>query len=246
MEYKRPKKLLTYKDAKKFYVENSELFEPLVSNYTIEHIVPQHVFHTLNPEIKSDMHNFMLYPKKLNNARKNNKLSDRIRNSLDTISDVNAYDSEGEKKEIKTFLDIKNNSYSYNQTFIPNEKYRGIISRSIAYFVCTYPEYKKYIFKYVINPNTLLIWYHTYPISKFEIFMNNKIRRIQGNNNIFLLKPYLIHDLLKDYVNTNMFLKFEYKNHFCKKDIESWNVIDLIILVIYVNFFQKLYHFLSE
>tara|TARA_B100000886_G_scaffold305233_1_gene236872 strand:+ start:682 stop:1350 length:669 start_codon:yes stop_codon:yes gene_type:complete len=169
--------------------------------YNLEHIVPQSIFKG-NKNLKSDMHNIILYPEKMNLHRSN----------YEYISDFKLYpnskliDCNGEVVDyIEPIEDnnvcIKTSSKRY---FLPQKKYRGLISRSCMYVLTTYPKYKDDILNNVINPYTLLTWHHQYPVTDFEIYKNNKIYEYQKNKNEFICDPKLLVEVMQDILDIDI------------------------------------------
>ena len=197
MSYNRVRKII-----KDIYNTNSK-------EYNLEHIVPQSFFKG-DKKLKSDMHNIILYPEKMNLHRSN----------FEYISDFKLYPSSkliNNKGEVFDYIEpiqdsnvcIKTSSKRY---FLPEKKYRGLISRSCMYVLTTYPKYKDDILNNVINPYTLLTWHHQHPITDFEIYKNNKIYEYQKNKNEFICNPKLLVDVMQDMldIDLSIFKKFIY------------------------------------
>lgn len=218
---KPPRRLLPYRDARKSFLQWYETCGNTdVQNHTaltIEHVVPHCIFKATRPELSGDMYNFILYPSKLNNKRNNLRMTDHIPIAS---NDLHVYDNEGEKSVIKTHADLFGKyAFSYIGNFVPLVQHRGMISRCIAYFVATYPEYAKDVFTKVIDPNILLMWYHMYPITESEMKLNKHIQRIQGNTNPFINHPEAIRDYMSEYVNMDVFASFDYSAHRCHTNV---------------------------
>ena len=63
------------------------------------------------------------------------------------------------------------------------------------YFIRVY-HWEETIFKYVIDPYTILLWHHQYPVSEFEKKKNECILKHQGNENKYVSNPEkLVHDM---------------------------------------------------
>ena len=197
MSYKRVKAII-----KEIYNTNSK-------KYNLEHIVPQSIFKG-NKSLKSDMHNIILYPEKMNLHRSN----------FEYISDFKLYpnskliDNNG---EVMNYIEpIKDNNIciktASKRFFLPQKKYRGFISRSCMYVLTSYPLYKDHIFDNVINPYTLLTWHHQYPVTEFERYKNNKIYEYQKNKNEFICDPKLLVEIMEDIldIDISIFKNFKY------------------------------------
>lgn len=198
-----PHSLIKYKSYK--LVKNimfSEIYEidpNLWKNYNIEHIVPQSLYKK-EPNIKKDMHNLILYPKSLNSHRSNYKY----------VSDPKIYDESvilnknGHKisylKPIKKNISIKNNKM---RIFHPNEQYKGQIARACMYFTRVY-NWSDIIFRHVIDPYTILLWHHQYPVSDFEKKKNQIIFCHQGNENKYVSNPKRLVSDMESLLNTKL------------------------------------------
>ena len=179
------------------------------SDHSLEHVVPQSLYKN-ESILKRDLHNIILYPNKINLHRSNYKY----------ISDLKIYpeskilDNIGnEIKYIEPILDndiyIKTNG---QKSFYPACKYRGLIARSSMYFANVYPEYQEQIFKNVIDPYTLLMWHHEYPISKFELNKNKFTYELQGNQNFYIIEPKLLVSDMENILgeNLNIYRNFKF------------------------------------
>lgn len=216
MVAKPPGKLLSYRNARKTFLSWYEqsscntIEHKVLAPKTIEHVVPQCMYKHTRPELSGDMHNFIVYPGKLNSRRSNFRLTDRI----PMTSAVNVLDKEGEVTKVRTHKDLRCNSFSYMGNFVPLVKHRGRIARCVAYFVAAHPDMANDIFQKVIDPSILVMWYHLYPISKWEVKLNRHIQQVQGNENPFVSRPEVIHECFSQYINMDMFKAFDYSKHF--------------------------------
>ena len=135
------------------------------------------------------MHNIFLTNGKLNSYRSNYKFVDE---SEYLIKKNNAYYFKNNE------LIIYNSSINYrNNTlklFIPIHSSRGLIARSIAYMKYTYNDL---VLENVIDINILLKWNKEYPPSEIEKKRNLLIKKIQGNENIFINN----YELVNNYFN---------------------------------------------
>ena len=147
--------------------------------YSLEHIYP--ISH-MTDSAKIDMHNLFKTTKNLNNARSNYKFSDYEEiliypnNSWYTIINYVTHN--------KNWIALENNNYVNHKKklFIPSDESKGIISRAILYMTFKY----KYKFEKVINLDTLISWYLTYPPTDKEKYHNNYVKKIQYNDNKFI------------------------------------------------------------
>ena len=197
-QHQIPNKYMNYNRVKLII---KDIYNTGDKRYNLEHIVPQSIFKG-NKSLKSDMHNIILYPEKMNLHRSN----------YEYISDFKLYpnskliDCNGEVVDyIEPIEDnnvcIKTSSKRY---FLPQKKYRGLISRSCMYVLTTYPKYKDDILNNVINPYTLLTWHHQYPVTDFEIYKNNKIYEYQKNKNEFICDPKLLVEVMQDILDIDI------------------------------------------
>ena len=180
------------------------------NDYSLEHIVPQSIYKKNQSILKRDLHNIILYPNKINLHRSNYKY----------ISDLKIYpkskilDSRG--NEIQYIEPILNNDIYIKtnelKSFYPACKYRGLIARSSMYFANVYPEYQEQIFKNVIDPYTILMWHHEYPISKFELNKNKFTYELQGNQNFYIIEPKLLVSDMENILgeNLNIYRNFKF------------------------------------
>jgi len=158
------------------------------STTTLEHIIPQSIYKK-DKKLCRDLHNLILYPSKVNIHRSNFKYISDFKiyedsKILDGYGNICNYD-----KPLHDNFYIKNSKKKY---FLPNNKFKGIISRAAMYFLYTYPKYTNKILKDIIDPYTILTWHHQYPVSEFEIYKNYEIAKIQGNKNMFINNPQLL------------------------------------------------------
>jgi len=208
---------------------------------TVEHVVPQCIYRKQRPELSGDMHNFMVYPGKLNRKRSNLRLTDHIPltvsetsstlffpNEKDnnakqpTISrkrnanciEISVMDFEGNDKSLKKSSDLCGSAaFSYRGHFVPMVAHRGRLSRSVAYFIMTYPEFSQDIFEKVMTPEIMVMWHHMHPVSEWELQLDSHIEKTQGNHNVFVTHPEKIK-VIDKYTKMDIFKHFDYANHF--------------------------------
>lgn len=193
-------KYKSYKLVKNIMFYEIYQIEPTIwKDYNIEHIVPQSVYQK-DPIVKKDMHNLILYPKCLNSHRSNYKY----------VSDPKIYDEsiilnkKGDKVNFIKPLQ-KNNSIKNNKMriFHPNEQYKGQIARACMYFIHVY-NWSDIIFRHVIDPYTILLWHHQYPVSDFENKKNKIILSYQGNENKYVSNPKRLVSDMESLLNTKL------------------------------------------
>ena len=191
LSFNIPNKFIQYKNIKFFY-EN--LYNLGKSNkYSLEHIVPQSIFKKKYLNYTRDMHNIIVYPLKLNNHRSNYKYVNDLNFYCDSILlnkfGQKIYYSDYKNEILYDDVCIKTNS---KKTFHPCDMYKGQIARATMYFATTYPEFKNDVFDLVIDPNDIINWHYDFPVTKFEKEKNDIIKKLQGNNNIYISHPSLL------------------------------------------------------
>ena len=170
-----------------------------VDNFTkfesMEHIIPQSFM--VDKKNRNEMHNIILIPTKLNNARANFKFVDQIPENVPTTF-LNEYGEKTKKRTTTSSVKCKE-----LKLFSPAEEYRGMIARAVLFFVFYHVnESQPIIFNKVIDKETVLQWNQNYPPTPFEYYKNKCIQRLQGNDNIFIShynQTKSIHALLKIY-----------------------------------------------
>jgi hypothetical protein len=129
---------------------------------SLEHIYPKHL---LNVSHYNDYHNIFKASKKLNNARSNYIFSDNLNIKWDKLSDDNYI----------------SNKY---KLFMPREKDRGIIARSMLYM--TY----KYNYQIIMDKEILYKWCLKYNPQFDEYLHNLYIKNHFGYDNPLITKFY--------------------------------------------------------
>ena len=134
--------------------------------YSIEHIYP--ISYLITDNSKNDMHNLIKTSKDLNNARGNYKY----------------IDLEEKNYNNKNWIELDNFNYvNHNKKlFIPNNNSKGLISRAILYINDIYDVE----IENIINIDTLIKWYISYPPYNDEKYHNKYINKIQNTDNKFI------------------------------------------------------------
>lgn len=149
----------------KHFIKNNKLLPILYSKndyMSLEHIYPKHL---LNVEHYNDYHNIFSASKKINNLRSNYVFCDN--------------------KHIKWDIGIDNNYISNKyKLFMPREKDRGIIARTMLYM--TY----KYNYNIIMDKNTLYNWCLDYKPNMNEYLHNLYITQYFGYSNPLITKYY--------------------------------------------------------
>ncbi len=205
----KPSKYISYKNIRPFYFDFYKKFVDIKEKeYSLEHVIPQSLY--CNEKLlKRDLHNIILYPSKVNTHRSNYKYISDFKifpNSkiLDNMGNEIEYTEPISDREIY----IKTNG---KKNFYPADKYRGLIARSSMYFANTYPDYQDTIFKKIIDPYTILMWHHEYPISNFELNKNKFIYELQGNKNLYISEPKLLVLDMENILGENLDVYQNYK-----------------------------------
>lgn len=163
---------------------------------SMEHIIPKSFM--IDKQNRNEMHNIILIPTKLNNARANFKFVDEIPENVPTTT-LNEFGEVTKKRTNTSSVKCKQ-----LQIFSPAEEYRGMIARAILFFVFYYVnESQPIIFDKVIDKETVLKWNQEYPPTPFEYYKNKCIQKLQGNDNIFISyynqskSNYVLHKMNK-------------------------------------------------
>lgn len=138
-----------------------------------EHIVPQSWFNALEP-MKGDLHHLFICDPECNIARSNFP-----------YEDFNFYQPESPEETVQNRCGVAEDG-----RFEP-EYGKGIVARSMMYFLLRYPKAIKKAFQIQINLQLLLNWHREFPVSLYEKHRNQTIYRIQGNRNPFIDFPDL-------------------------------------------------------
>ena len=201
-------KYQSYQKVKEIiYTEIYKIEKDSKRKFNLEHIVPQS-YYGKDPTVKKDMHNLIIYPKDLNSHRSNYKY----------VSDTKIYDESiilndsGDKVKFKKPLK-KNNSIKNNKKkiFHPRDEFKGQIARACMYFIRVY-NWDETVFKYVIDPYTILLWHHQYPVTEFEKSKNEIILKYQKNENKYVSNPKRLVSDMETLLRTKLtsFKDYEY------------------------------------
>lgn len=187
---------ITYTKAKYILhkeINNIDIYGDNSVEKNTEHIFPQYLFknNIKKDEMKCDLHNLYLCNSKLNSQRSNFKYishEDYIDNGFDNYVDTTGNKVQGKDMFVKKgYIMIFNKK---NKKFVPNLNSRGMISRSLAYFVIKYDIVHQ--LNDVIDINTLIEWNLKDPPTNEEYFKNIICYKYQNNYNPFIID----HDLM--------------------------------------------------
>lgn len=143
--------------------------------WTCEHVVPKSLFREHN-----DLHNLILFPYSLNNARSNFPYVDSIPSNMSTkivYPCVSAHCDCPWKGKLVS-----------RQSFIPPDMWKGMIARSVLYMKDKYPWHEKMIQTKVLAFDTALEWDHEFPATPPEQEWNQIIQMVQGDLNPYIRK----------------------------------------------------------
>ncbi|MEH7109220.1 endonuclease I family protein [Bacillus sp. JJ1764] len=142
-----------------------------------EHIVPQSWFGAVEP-MKGDLHHLFVCEPACNIARSNFP-----------YDDFTFYQPETPNEPIQNLCGV-----AVYGRFEP-ENGKGIVARSMLYFILRYPKAIKKSFRTQINIPLLIRWHKEFPVSLYEKHRNQTIYQIQGNRNPFIDYPELVEKL---------------------------------------------------
>ncbi|PNG99805.1 hypothetical protein TSOC_014404 [Tetrabaena socialis] len=137
------------------------------------------------------MHNFMLYPMRLNAKRGTLPMTEAIRIGHETQALGRA---SGDSMAVQKAADLDRHCITYRGHFVPSKKSRGKLARSVGYVMMAHPELADVIHERVLDVHTLLWWHHTHPISPWEVALDSMIHSAQGRHNTLVNTPESIWD----------------------------------------------------
>lgn len=185
------------------YIDFIDIYGNHSNVKNMEHVYPQSLFKHDNKfkYMKSDMHNLYLCNAKLNMLKQNYKYVDK--NEFFTDKKYIFYDkNERNIDNIELMLQKEQGILAINNNkklFLPHMHSRGIISRSLAYFIIKYDYLDK--INDVIDLHTMINWNYEYCVSKEEYIKNMVIMMHQRNNNLFISYPELMYYAFSDKVD---------------------------------------------
>lgn len=180
---------------KSFWIERFQL-PSLCSQsieWTCEHIVPKSVIP--KSSIHNNLHNLILLPKLLNNARSNYCYTNDQEKIIKKVS--GCHGCKGTDCHIKGLLVTSTKEPSFN----PPELWRGELARAVLYMTAKYPTYSQVIESKVLSRRTAYKWLLTYPPDWRHIEWDKLVYSVQGDHNIYTLWSYKYH---KSHTNTLM------------------------------------------
>lgn len=169
------------------------VFYGMNTKLTIEHVVPQSYMKqsTANSKIPiSDIHNMILYSRKLNIHRSNYSFVDE-KEITNTGTNITYLDYLGNKIDLNAPYPTKQYAIkdSFFRTFCPMHQHRGQIARICGYMYTQYPDLENIITTKLIDPSLLLEWHETHPVSDYEKYKNDVIADHQNNRNMYIDEP---------------------------------------------------------
>lgn len=219
------------------YLKFIPIYGIINNNLNIEHLWCKSW--TDNKILINDMHNLYLANAELNAKRndygfskikykKNNMMNDNMlllsnKGKIIKNNDLD-YDNIFYKKKYFNYckVDLK------KLKFEPPDESKGLIIRSLTYFLHQYPSLTIAKFESAISFKYYLKWFYKYKVTKEEIIRNEYIYFFQGNINPFVKYPILIPLLYDDNIYKNI------------KVIP--NTLYSIIYSIYVRFILNIYY----
>lgn len=192
-------------------INNIDIYGDNLHKKNVEHIFPQMYFKNNEKKniMKSDMHNLLLCSEKLNSYRQHFKFVDPsyLHNlTKNELSSFNIISSNFNKiTDVNELISQKHDVVmvnSKNKLFIPSQKSRGSISRSLAYFSTKYNFTEE--LKNVIDINTLIKWNQLHPVNIDEYHKNIVIYKYHNVVNPFIIYPDLINYCFVDLENINI------------------------------------------
>jgi len=184
------RKILPLKQSKdllrSFWIERLEKTEPQCKNivWTCEHVIPKSMIREHN-----DLHNLILLPARINNARSNFKYiqglgHDDIYKSNLTLKEVVSC---GKLCDISCKMKAKSVS---NKFFMPPDLFKGMIGRSVLQMTEKYPYHKNLVNKCVLDLGVASIWDYYYPATIDEMIWNDIVEKFQGDTNAYVSKSF--------------------------------------------------------
>jgi hypothetical protein len=188
-------------------------------NRTIEHVVPRHLFRNRRPEMDGDMHNFQVYPARLNSVRgirRHGSASDVTFLEKRSKSLVAALSREtGLPLLARNSREFRSSCLAQGAIFVPEISARGRIARCAGYVMLTYPDLAADVHERVLDIDRLILWHHLHPISSREARMNAMISDVQGIQNDLIADPSSIRGLGESFgCQMDLFDAFDYAGHF--------------------------------
>lgn len=141
--------------------------------WTCEHVVPRSLIMEHN-----DLHNLILLPSRLNNARSNypyinNRLNETSRIIWPCFNKGCHCNTTG--KLISKHL------------FVPPDLFKGMIARSVLFMDEKYPHHHDLIHKRVLDLGVASMWDTMHPATKYEAEWDRIVSSIQGDSNHFIM-----------------------------------------------------------
>ncbi len=149
-------------------------------HFNIEHIIPQ----SFDPRIKGDMHTIFMCDKQLNNFRSNYSFIEDVKRKKNSTKFVYLIYQNG-----TYYTSSKRDHYycafsHFYGLFVPPESSRGMIARSLLYYMDKYKS--EDIVKKIVDIRLLSEWNRKYGVTEMEYLRNEEIFQIQENRNPFI------------------------------------------------------------
>lgn len=164
---------------------------------TIEHIVPQSRLRRCGyaPAV-GDMHNFLVYPARLNQARGVSRMVDEAHVLASWLA-PRALDEAGHEVPAPwTPCVLRDRVVAWvgdgGAAFVPPRRLRGRIARAVAYMRAEYPRLQELEPDAELAPDLLLAWHLQHPACKEERAQERWVASVQGVANPFVRRPSLL------------------------------------------------------
>ncbi len=185
--------LLPYSSARRMFIRRQSTDKKIApTTVSIEHIVPQSRLKRCGyPWAVGDMHNFLIYPVRLNQARGTSRMVDEGR-LLANSSKIRALDEHGNQLPPPwTSCSLRRAAaWVGDGVFVPPRRLRGRIARAIAYMRSEYPGLQEE--ECELDPQLLLSWHLEFPVCPEERAQERWIASVQGSSNNYVIRPALM------------------------------------------------------
>lgn len=159
---------------------------PSAINVNAEHLVPQSFFDSKEPMV-SDLFSLFPSPTRLNLKRSNYPFGEvNIEDCTYFCKDNDCQRNRPDSIEHYSCLDTD------KKVWMPAQKDKGLIARSIFYFFTMYDDIDVDLSK-VGDINTFKEWSATYQPDFYEITRNNRLNLTQGNRNPYIDNPTYVN-----------------------------------------------------
>ena len=160
--------------------------------WSTEHVTPRSLLLKYAPDSVNDLYNLFNTSPIINSHRSNFKFTQCV-----TLQGFKTLAVCGKTGGVKPAEIIDTYTYNYKNNkkriWLPTEKSRGPIARSVAYMLTTYNDLES---RDIIDMDILKRWHKMYPPEIWEIHHMWKIFSVQGNINPFIIYPDSLDDMI--------------------------------------------------